>query len=79
MVACMHACMRACMRVLSRVEPLTPWCCLWLQNKSKLLTYVIATGLTYGAGESIFHYLFKVFNSIALFQTQQYHMHTSST
>ena len=29
-------------------------------NKSKLLTYVIASGLTYGGGENIFHYLFKV-------------------
>ncbi|KAK2150919.1 hypothetical protein LSH36_382g01056 [Paralvinella palmiformis] len=28
-------------------------------NKSKLVTYVIAAGLTYGAGEHIFHYLFK--------------------
>eukprot|EP00794_Sanderia_malayensis_P019922 gene19922-21874_t len=28
-------------------------------NKSKLLTYVVAAGLTYGAGEDIFHYLFK--------------------
>lgn len=28
-------------------------------NKSKLVTYVIASGLTYGGGESIFHYLFK--------------------
>jgi adenylate kinase len=28
-------------------------------NKSKLSTYVIASGLTYGAGENIFHQLFK--------------------
>ncbi len=28
-------------------------------NKSKLLTYIVAAGLTYGAGEDIFHYLFK--------------------
>ena len=28
-------------------------------NKSKLLTYVVAAGLTYGAGEELFHYLFK--------------------
>jgi adenylate kinase len=28
-------------------------------SKSKLGTYVIASGLTYGAGENIFHYLFK--------------------
>ena len=28
-------------------------------NKGKLVTYVVAAGLTYGAGESIFHYLFK--------------------
>jgi len=28
-------------------------------NKAKLVTYVICSGLTYGAEESIFHYLFK--------------------
>ncbi|CAD5119731.1 DgyrCDS8327 [Dimorphilus gyrociliatus] len=28
-------------------------------NKTKLVTYVIASGLTYGAEECIFHYLFK--------------------
>ncbi|CAH1792741.1 unnamed protein product [Owenia fusiformis] len=28
-------------------------------NKAKLVTYVIASGLTYGCGENIFHYLFK--------------------
>ena len=28
-------------------------------NKGKLVTYVVASGLTYGAGENIFHYLFK--------------------
>ena len=28
-------------------------------NKSKLVTYVVAAGLTYGHGEDIFHYLFK--------------------
>ncbi|KAL4237761.1 Adenylate kinase 7 [Mactra antiquata] len=28
-------------------------------NKSKLVTYVVASGLTYGAEEQIFHYLFK--------------------
>lgn len=28
-------------------------------NKSKLVTYVVAAGLTYGAEEHIFHYLFK--------------------
>jgi len=28
-------------------------------NKAKLVTYVICSGLTYGADESIFHYLFK--------------------
>jgi hypothetical protein len=33
---------------------------LLFQNKAKLVTYVIASGLTYGAEESIFHYLFKV-------------------
>ena len=32
------------------------------QNKSKLVTYVVASGLTYGCGENIFHYLFKVRN-----------------
>ena len=31
-----------------------------MQDKSKLLSYVVASGLTYGAGESIFHFLFKV-------------------
>lgn len=29
-------------------------------NKSKLATYVIASGLTYGGGENIFHFLYKV-------------------
>lgn len=33
---------------------------LYLQNKAKLVTYVVASGLTYGAEEHIFHYLFKV-------------------
>ncbi|XP_074647604.1 adenylate kinase 7-like [Tubulanus polymorphus] len=28
-------------------------------NKAKLVTFVVASGLTYGAGESIFHYMFK--------------------
>ncbi|XP_064601852.1 adenylate kinase 7-like [Liolophura sinensis] len=28
-------------------------------NKAKLVTYVVCSGLTYGAGENIFHYLFK--------------------
>ncbi|KAL8611092.1 hypothetical protein ACOMHN_064382 [Nucella lapillus] len=28
-------------------------------NKAKLVTYTVCTGLTYGAEESIFHYLFK--------------------
>ncbi|KAK3092589.1 hypothetical protein FSP39_004695 [Pinctada imbricata] len=28
-------------------------------NKAKLVTYVVASGLTYGMEESIFHYLFK--------------------
>ncbi|XP_013392761.1 adenylate kinase 7 [Lingula anatina] len=28
-------------------------------NKQKLVTYVVASGLTYGGGENIFHYLFK--------------------
>lgn len=28
-------------------------------NKSKFITYVVASGLTYGAGEEIFHFLFK--------------------
>ena len=31
-----------------------------LQDKSKLTSYMVAAGLTYGAGESIFHFLFKV-------------------
>ena len=33
---------------------------LFLQNKNKLITYVVASGMTYGEGESIFHYHFKV-------------------
>jgi len=28
-------------------------------NKSKLMTYVVASGITYGEGEKIFHFLFK--------------------
>ncbi|XP_022083224.1 adenylate kinase 7-like [Acanthaster planci] len=28
-------------------------------NKAKFVTYVIASGLTYGGGENIFHYLYK--------------------
>lgn len=28
-------------------------------NKSKLMTYVVASGLTYGEGENLFHFLFK--------------------
>ncbi|XP_071503445.1 adenylate kinase 7-like [Diadema antillarum] len=28
-------------------------------NKAKFVTYVVAAGLTYGAGENMFHYLFK--------------------
>lgn len=32
----------------------------YMQDKSKLLSYVVASGLTYGTGESIFHFLFKV-------------------
>jgi hypothetical protein len=31
-----------------------------VQDKSKLLSYVVASGLTYGAGENLFHFLFKV-------------------
>ena len=31
-----------------------------LQDKSKFVTYVVAPGLTYGAGENLFHFLFKV-------------------
>lgn len=30
------------------------------QNRSKLVTYVVATGLTYGVEEGILHYLFTV-------------------
>ena len=30
------------------------------QHKNRLVTYVVGTGLTYGAEEDIFHYLFKV-------------------
>ncbi len=29
------------------------------QNKKKLFTYIVATGLTYGMEENVFHYLFK--------------------
>jgi len=32
---------------------------LGLTNKKKLMTHVVATGLTYGMEESIFHYMFK--------------------
>ncbi|CAF1386022.1 unnamed protein product [Adineta steineri] len=32
---------------------------LGLTNKKKLLTYVVATGLTYGMEENVFHYIFK--------------------
>ena len=28
-------------------------------NKAKFITYVVASGLTYGSGEEIFHFLFK--------------------
>lgn len=31
----------------------------FLQDKSKFVTYVLASGLTYGLGENIFHFLFK--------------------
>ena len=30
------------------------------QDKTRFLTYVVAAGLPYGAGEDIFHYFFKV-------------------
>jgi len=33
---------------------------LIFQNKSKFQTYVVASGLMYGMGENIFHFLFKV-------------------
>jgi len=29
------------------------------QKKEKLITYVVATGLTYGCGENVFHPFFK--------------------
>ena len=32
---------------------------LGLTNKKKLLTYIVATGLTYGMEEDVFHYIFK--------------------
>ena len=32
---------------------------LGLTNKKKLLTFVVASGLTYGMGENVFHYMFK--------------------
>jgi len=31
-----------------------------LQNKKKLITYVIASGVMYGEGESVMRYLFNV-------------------
>ena len=43
------------------------------QNKSKLVTYVVASGLTYGCGENIFHYLFKV--RLLYFYTYYSHLH----
>lgn len=33
-------------------------------DKSKFTSYVVAAGLTYGEGESIFHFLFKVKSQI---------------
>ncbi len=33
---------------------------LGLTDKKKLLTYVVATGLTYGMEENVFHYMFKL-------------------
>ncbi len=30
-----------------------------MQDKSKLITYIVAAGLTYGQGEGIFHFMFK--------------------
>ncbi len=32
---------------------------IYIQDKSKLISYVVAAGLTYGQGENILHYLFK--------------------
>ena len=32
----------------------------FFQDKTKLTSYVVAAGLLYGAGESLFHFLFKV-------------------
>ena len=34
-----------------------------VQGKNKLLTYVVAAGVTYGAEENMLHYLFKVCDS----------------
>lgn len=31
-----------------------------LQDKSKLVTFVVSSGLQYGAGENLLHFLFKV-------------------
>lgn len=31
----------------------------YVQDKSKLITYIVAAGLTYGQGEGIFHFMFK--------------------
>lgn len=30
------------------------------QKKSKIISYVVASGLQYGKGENLFHYFFKV-------------------
>ena len=34
--------------------------CIYHQDKSKLQSYVIASGLQYGQGENVFHLMFKV-------------------
>ena len=34
--------------------------CVVLQDKNKLITYVVASGLTYGLEEEVFHFFFKV-------------------
>jgi hypothetical protein len=46
----------------STVQKLITELCLYecFQSKSKLSTYIVASGLTYGCGENIFHHLFKV-------------------
>ena len=47
---CNHV-LQACVRIFRTLYG--------IQDKSKLITYIVAAGLTYGQGEDIFHFLFK--------------------